>query len=276
MEGGCAVAASTAGKSPYSELSHEELVEATIRHDAARQRLAEEARRTQAQIRARETQVAASLAEAVAVAATEKERAAWYAGQLQDEQAKVARLQSQVKHLELQLQHQKQRQEDATNGGKGADTQVLAPVAGPEPEPKTEPQPVPAPEREIGSTADTDVETGGALEEVPRWRTCASHLADTINIARALSKQSKQVSHAGAGAGDEQSGQARLVAKDKLIAYTSCQFGTRSEKKLFADLKQNEKGAYIKLSVVADGNRKNVFLPADSWSHVTRMMQAHS
>ena len=188
--------------------------------------------------------MAASIAEAAARAAVEKERAAWHAGRLDEEQAKVARLQSQVKDLELQLQLCRQQQTDGAMGRAGH--------AEPEPEPEPEPT---------------------MVDAAPSWRTYASNLADTIDIGRGLpNKQVKQGNPTGSGGGEQ--GQPRPTSKETLIAYVSCQFG--SDKKLFADLKQNDRGRFIKLAVAADGKRQHVFLPLDAWSYLTQMIQAHN
>ena len=248
LEGSRRVGAVATGS--YSALSHAELVEAATRHESAMECLVEESRRAQAQMRAQETQMAASIAEAVARAAVEKERAAWHAGRLDEEQAKVARLQSQVKDLELQLQLCRQQQAEGAMARAGKAQLEL------DSEPEPEPEPEPA-----------------MVDAVPSWRTYASNLADTIDIARALpNKQMKQGNQAGSGDGEQR--QPRPTSKETLIAYASCQFG--SDKKLFADLKQNDRGRFIKLAVAADGKRQHVFLPLDAWSHLTQMIQAHN
>jgi hypothetical protein len=110
------------------------------------------------------------------------------------------------------------------------------------------------------------------------------HLADTISIARALphkhGKHTQQGtvnradSGGGGGGGGGSGSQATGSATETLVAYASCQFD--AGKKIFADLKQNEKGRFIKLSVAADGGRQHIFLPVDSWSHIVDMIQAHS
>lgn len=229
--GGAVATAGTAATASYGDMTHAELVEVVNRHEAALERAVEESRRMHAQLRAQETQMATRIAEAAAMAAAEKERAAWHLVALEQEQAKVTRLQIQVKDLELQLHSRKQAEEDVT-GQVGKDRQAPPPTA-------TDPHP------EVN-------------DDVPGWRTLASNLADTIDIARALPpKQGKQ------GGGGE-----------TLLSYASCQFG--SEKKLFVDLKQNDRGRFIKLAVAADGSRQHVFLPADSWSHLLQMIQTHS
>jgi hypothetical protein len=235
----------TAGTAAYGDMTHDELVEVATRHEAALERMAEESRRVHAQMRAQETKMAARIAEAAAMASAEKERAAWHAGRLEEEQAKVARLQSQVNDLELQLQLHTRQQAESTRDQEGQGRQTLP---------------------ELDSEVDDDV---------PSWRTRASSMANTIDIGRPLpSKQGKQGTRAAGSAGGQQAGQPRATGTEMLIAYASCQFD--SEKKLFADLKRNDKGRYIKLAVAADGSRQHVILPADSWNHLSQMIDAHS
>ena len=68
-------------------------------------------------------------------------------------------------------------------------------------------------------------------------------------------------------------GASKSMPSDALLAYASAEFSPG--KKLFADMRQNEKGQFLKLSVAAEGARQHIFLPLDSWTHIVQMIQDH-
>lgn len=284
--------AASIAESIYSTYSHVELVEAAIRQEAeleeaarkerllraesvalrtenerlaleksaaaeakaAAQRkvgvLAAEAQRKQAAMVARETELAAAAAksaaevvaherragEALEQLAAQAERVAWQTERMEREQSRAAMLQKQLQEVEKQLQ-QAQKVQSTKSVAEADDAGgKVAADSARQPQPRSHPR-------------------------LQSWRVQGGQLAGAMRIGRGF--PSNKQSRGGAS-----------LPSDALLAYANAEFAPG--KKLFADMRQNEKGQFLKLSVAAEGARQHIFLPFDSWTHIVKMIQEHN